>query len=55
MLTMCNGSLVAAAKATARRRIVPLPLFWLPSISNKFASPQARHWRVRVEIEVANN
>ena len=55
MLKMCRGSFVAADNATARRRIVPLPLFWLPSISNNLASPQARHWRVRVEIEFANN
>jgi hypothetical protein len=27
-----------AAKATESRRIVPLPLFWLPSISNKQAN-----------------
>ena len=54
MLTMCKGSLVAAARATARRRIVPLPLFWLPSISNNLSSPK-RHRRVWVEIEVANN
>ena len=40
MLKMCSGSLVAAAKATARRRIVPLPLFWLPSISNNLVSPK---------------
>ena len=36
---MCSGSPVAAAKATAKRRIVPLPLFWLPSILNNELSP----------------
>jgi hypothetical protein len=33
MLFMCSGCLVMAAKAMDRRSIVPLPLFWLPSIS----------------------
>ena len=54
MLKMCSDSLVATAKATDRRRIVPLPLFWLPSISNNLASPE-RHRRSRVEMQVANN
>jgi hypothetical protein len=35
MLNMCNGSFRIAAKATDRRRIVPLPLLWLPSTSSK--------------------
>ena len=35
MLVMWSGSPLMAANATAKRRMVPLPLFWLPSISNK--------------------
>jgi hypothetical protein len=30
---MCSGCFVIAAKAIAKRSIVPLPLFLLPSIS----------------------
>ena len=30
---MCMGSLISVANAMESLRIVPLPLFWLPSIS----------------------
>jgi hypothetical protein len=33
MLVIWSGCLVMAAKAMDKRKIVPLPLFWLPSIS----------------------
>ncbi len=36
---MCKGSPIVAARATERRRIVPLPLFWLPSTSSNKRSP----------------
>ena len=48
MLKMRSGSPVAAARAIDRRRIVPLPLFWLPSISNNWTSPK-QYYFIRVE------
>jgi hypothetical protein len=53
---MCIGCLLMAAKATDSRNNVPLPLFWLPSISNSRRSLSrwclGRFW---VKFEVANN
>lgn len=40
ILKMCKDLLMAADRATDRRKIVPLPLFLLPSISNNLASPK---------------
>ena len=54
MLQMCRDSPVAAAKATASLKIVPLPLFWLPSISNNWTSPKQYviefgfEWRLQI-------
>ena len=41
ILKMCKGLLIIADRDTARRRIVPLPLFLLPSISNNLVFFQA--------------
>jgi len=57
MLKMCSGCLVMAAKATESRRIVPLPLFLLPSISNKtrFTAPrQLEFYCVNLELQIIN-
>ncbi len=55
MLNMCSGSLVAAARATASRRIVPLPLFWLPSISNNLhLSSDVVEFGFKLRLQIIN-